>query len=79
MEILWFLLIGAVAGWIAGMIMGRGSGLIINSRWSDRSLSWWLPAWYGGRLLRRRTGRLTADGCNRSCGSYVQKLCMGAV
>ena len=30
MEILWFLLVGAVAGWIAGLIMGRGSGHIIN-------------------------------------------------
>jgi uncharacterized membrane protein YeaQ/YmgE (transglycosylase-associated protein family) len=31
MNILWFLIIGAVAGWLAGLIMkGRGFGLVGN-------------------------------------------------
>ena len=31
MDLLWFLIIGALAGWLAGMIMkGRGFGLIGN-------------------------------------------------
>lgn len=31
MEFLWFLIIGAVAGWLAGLVMkGGGFGLLIN-------------------------------------------------
>ena len=31
MELLWFILIGAVAGWLAGVIMkGKGFGILIN-------------------------------------------------
>lgn len=31
MEFLWFIIIGAVAGWLAGQIMkGRGFGIVVN-------------------------------------------------
>jgi uncharacterized membrane protein YeaQ/YmgE (transglycosylase-associated protein family) len=31
MNFLWFLIIGAIAGWLAGLIMkGRGFGILIN-------------------------------------------------
>jgi len=31
MNFLWFLIIGAVAGWLAGLVMkGKGAGLLIN-------------------------------------------------
>jgi len=31
MNIIWFLIIGAVAGWLAGIVMkGKGAGLLIN-------------------------------------------------